>query len=226
MKLAVFLLAWLLWAPDPYARKRTVLVSEQLESRGIRNPDVLRVMRTVPRHEFVPSDLMGQAYDDRPLGIGFGATISQPFIVGAMTELAEPAPHHRVLEIGTGSGYQAAVLSMLVREVYSIEIVPELAKRAAAALQRMGYNNVTVRQGDGYKGWPEKAPFDRIVVTAAPPQVPQALLDQLKPGGLLVAPIGGSQAQVLVVYSKQADGKLHRRAIFDVMFVPMVPERR
>lgn len=202
-----------------------MLVEEHIEKRGVRNPEVLRVMRTVPRHEFVPLQFRSEAYDDRPLSIGYGATISQPYIVAAMTELLEPQRSHKVLEIGTGSGYQAAVLSMLVKDVYSVEIVPELATRSAEALKRLGYENVHVKEGDGYKGWPEQAPFDRIILTAAPPAVPQALLDQLKPGGKLVAPVGASLNQELLVIDKSADGKIRRRTVFPVMFVPMVPGR-
>jgi protein-L-isoaspartate(D-aspartate) O-methyltransferase len=202
-----------------------MLVEEQIEQRGVRNPDVLRAMRTVPRHEFVPEPLRGEAYEDRPLSIGYGATISQPYIVAAMTELLEPARHQRVLEIGTGSGYQAAVLATLVKEVYSIEIVPQLAVSSEATLRRLGYDNVHVRQGDGYKGWPEFAPFDRVILTAAPPELPQALVDQLKPGGRLVAPVGGSSEQQLMLVEKDRDGKVKRRAVFPVMFVPMVPAR-
>ena len=208
---------------NPRAKERLMLVEEHIEKRGVRNPEVLRVMRTVPRHEFVPEQFRGEAYDDRPLSIGHGATISQPYIVAAMTELLEPARTHKVLEIGTGSGYQAAVLSMLVKDVYSVEIVPELATRSAEVLKRLGYNNVHVRHADGYKGWPEFAPFDRIILTAAPPEVPQALIDQLKPGGKLVAPVGGATNQELLVIEKSAEGKIRRRTVFPVMFVPMVP---
>lgn len=208
-----------------YERKRAMLVEEHIEHRGVRNPDVLRAMRTVPRHEFVPEALRGEAYEDRPLSIGYGATISQPYIVAAMTELLKPEPHHRVLEIGTGSGYQAAVLADLVKDVYSLEIVPQLAASSEATLRRLGYDNVHVRHGDGYKGWPEFAPFDRIILTAAPPELPQALVDQLKPGGMLVAPVGGSGEQQLMLVEKDRDGKVRRRAVFSVMFVPMVPGR-
>jgi protein-L-isoaspartate(D-aspartate) O-methyltransferase len=177
----------------------------------------------VPRHEFVPEQNREAAYEDRPLSIGFGATISQPYIVAAMTELLDVAPSHRVLEIGTGSGYQAAVLSMLVDTVYSIEIVPELSRRAQETLARLEYRNVKVRTGDGYKGWPEQAPFDRIILTAAPPEVPKALIDQLRPGGKLVAPVGSGYDQNLLVIEKGKDGKVKRRSVFPVMFVPMVP---
>jgi protein-L-isoaspartate(D-aspartate) O-methyltransferase len=202
-----------------------MLVQEHIENRGIRNPEVLRVIRAVPRHEFVPPDMREFAYEDRPLSIGYGATISQPYIVAAMSELLNPKPHHKVLEIGTGSGYQAAVLSHLVRDVYTIEIVPELAKSAADTLRRLSYKNVYVKQGDGYKGWPEHAPFDGIILTAAPPQVPQALIDQLKRGGVLVAPVGAAMDQQLIVVEKLMDGQIRRRTVFPVMFVPMVPGR-
>jgi protein-L-isoaspartate(D-aspartate) O-methyltransferase len=210
---------------DPLAGKRAKMVHEQMEKRGIRDQDVLRAIRAVPRHEFVPEESRSAAYEDRPLGIGYGATISQPYIVAAMTELLDVSPDHRVLEIGTGSGYQAAVLSMLVDTVYSIEIVPELASSSKQTLQRLGYRNVHVRAGDGYRGWPEHAPFDRIILTAAPPEVPQALIDQLRPGGKLVAPVGDPGEQYLLVIDKGRDGRVQRRSVFPVMFVPMVPAK-
>lgn len=200
------------------------MVREQIEARGVRDERVLDVLRRTPRHEFVPAELQAHAYEDRPLAIGYGATISQPYIVGLMTELLEPRPDSIVLEIGTGSGYQAAVLAPLVRHLYSIEVVPELAQRAAKVLQRLKYKNVTVRAGDGYQGWPEHAPFDRIILTAAPPELPAALVQQLKTGGRIVAPIGG-QDQQLLVFEKMADGSLRRRSVIPVMFVPMVPGR-
>jgi protein-L-isoaspartate(D-aspartate) O-methyltransferase len=200
------------------------MVREQIESRGIRNPDVLRSMRNTPRHLFIPPEQRSLAYDDRPVPIGYRATISQPYIVALMTELLEPAKDHKVLEIGTGSGYQAAVLAPLVKHVYTIEIVPELAETAKRALDKVGRKNVTVRAGDGYKGWPEQAPFDRIILTAAPPEIPQALVDQLKPGGKLVAPVGDT-SQELVVLDKSKDGKVTRREVAPVRFVPMVPGR-
>lgn len=213
-------------ARDPWAGARERMVREQIEERGVRNPDVLRVMRRTPRHLFIPERLRPQAYGDHPLPIGYGQTISQPYIVALMTELLEPHKEARVLEIGTGSGYQAAVLAPLVRHVYTIEIVRELAESAADLLKRLGYENVTVRWGDGYRGWPEEAPFDRIIVTAAPPEVPKALLEQLKPGGKLVAPVGSSVfGQDLIVIDKTRDGKLRRRSVIPVMFVPMVKGR-
>ncbi len=167
------------------------MVREQIEARGIRNPDVLRAMRSTPRHLFVPIAVRPYAYSDQPLPIGFGQSISQPYIVALMTELLAPKKADRVLEIGTGSGYQTAVLARLSRHVYSIEIVAALAKPAKERLAAMGYGNVTARQGDGYQGWPGEAPFDRILLTAAPPDIPGALLDQLTHPGRLVAPVGG-----------------------------------
>jgi protein-L-isoaspartate(D-aspartate) O-methyltransferase len=211
---------------DPWAEARERMVREQIEARGIRNPDVLRVMRETPRHLFIPEPMRSAAYEDHPVPIGYGQTISQPYIVALMTELLEPHKDARVLEIGTGSGYQAAVLAPLVRHVYTIEIVRELAESAAALLKKLGYHNVTVRWGDGYLGWPEEAPFDRIILTAAPPDVPKALLDQLKPGGKLVAPVGSSVfGQDLIVVEKTRDGKIRRRSVIPVMFVPMVKGR-
>lgn len=205
-------------APD-FTALRQRMVREQIEARGVRDAAVLSAMRTVPRHLFVPAPLRERAYEDTPLPIGHRATISQPLIVAVMTELLEVPPAGRVLEIGTGSGYQAAVLSLLSREVYSIELVGELARSAAQTLRE--YPSVTVRHGDGYQGWPEKAPFDRIILTAAPPDVPEALIHQLKPGGKLVAPVGEG-FQNLVVIDKTRDGKLRRRTEMPVMFVPMV----
>lgn len=197
------------------------MVKEHLEARGIHDPRVLDAIRATPRHEYVPAELQAHAYEDRPLPIGYNQTISQPYIVGLMTQLLETKPQHVVLEIGAGSGYQAAVLSKLARHVYSIEIVPELAASAARTLQRTGCRNVTVRHGDGYKGWPEHAPFDRIILTAAPPEIPQELIDQLKPGGKLVAP-EGDRDQLLMVLEKSPGGQISRRSVIPVIFVPMV----
>ena len=204
---------------------RERMVRQQIENRGVRNPAVLRAMREVPRHLFVPEALRKSAYDDHPLPIGHGQTISQPYIVAAMTELLDPKPADRVLEIGTGSGYQAAVLARLVRHVYTIEIVEALGREAKTRLESLGYRNVTVRIGDGYLGWPEEAPFDRIILTAAPPDVPQTLIDQLRPGWRLVAPVGTGW-QELVVIDKDLRGNVRRRTEFPVMFVPMVPGKR
>ncbi len=194
-----------------------VAVACLLSSRGIRDAAVLGAMRATPRHLFAPAALQSNAYEDHPLPIGHGATISQPYVVAWMTELLQPAKTDRVLEIGTGSGYQAAVLSRLAEFVYTIEIVPELARSATKRLGELGYRNVTVREGDGYQGWPEKAPFERIILTAAPKEIPQVLLDQLAPGGRLVAPVGTGFDQSLRV-------ALHSRSVGSVVFVPMTPK--
>jgi protein-L-isoaspartate(D-aspartate) O-methyltransferase len=184
-------------------------------------PEVLEAMRTVPRHAFVPENLRALAYEDRPLPIGYGQTISQPFIVALMTDLLDTEPGDRVLEIGTGSGYQAAVLAPLVDEVYSIEIVPGLGERAAAVLEELGYANVETKVADGYYGWPEVAPFDGIVVTAAANQIPPPLVEQLNPGGRMVIPIGGPfAAQQLMLVEKQQDGGITTRQVLPVQFVP------
>jgi len=179
-------------------------------------------MRKVPRHELVPRNVRAQAHADRPLPIGEGQTISQPYIVAYMTEQLGLKGGERVLEVGTGSGYQAAVLAELAAEVYSIEIVPALARRAAADLARLGYRNVTVREGDGYRGWPEKAPFDAIMVTAAPPEVPAPLIDQLKAGGRLVLPVGESYQELLLITKDERGVK--RQRLIPVRFVPMTGE--
>ena len=216
----------LLAATDRYQAERERMVRDQIEARGISRPDVLRAIRSTPRHLFVPELLRPQAYQDRALPIGSGQTISQPYVVALMTELLEPSKRQKVLEIGTGSGYQAAVLAALVGHVFTIEIVPELAQSAAAVLERLGIRNVTVRYGDGYQGWTEKAPFDRIVLTAAPPEIPQSLVDQLRPGGRMVAPVGDSLfVQSLVVVNKLADGSVRKRSVIPVAFVPMVREK-
>ena len=212
-------------AQDRFSAPRERMMKHHLEGRGIRNLDVLRVMRVTPRHLFVPPEFSVLAYDDQPLPIGHGATISQPYIVALMTELLEPAKIHRVLEIGTGSGYQAAVLAQLAARVFTIEIVPELADSARDRLKQLGYSNVSVRAGNGYLGWPEEAPFDRIILTAAPPSVPQALLDQLAKAGRLVAPVGPLRDQDLLLFEKTGDGKLRQRRITAVTFVPMVRGR-
>jgi protein-L-isoaspartate(D-aspartate) O-methyltransferase len=202
------------------ARQR--MVAEQLASpgRNITNSLVLAAMRKVPRHEFVPEPLRSQAYLDRPLPIGYGQTISQPFIVAFMTEQLEPKPADKVLEIGTGSGYQAAVLAELVAKVYTIEIIEDLARRAAADLKRLGYTNVSVRAGDGYKGWAEAAPFDAIIVTCAPENVPPPLVEQLKDGGRMIIPVGLGWDQELVLLRKHG-ATLERHAVLPVRFVPM-----
>jgi protein-L-isoaspartate(D-aspartate) O-methyltransferase len=208
---------------DLFTAERERMVRDQIESRGIRNPDVLRAMRATPRHLFVPIAFQADAYDDHPLPIGYGATISQPYIVALMTELLGPAKQQRVLEIGTGSGYQAAVLAQLVSQVYTVEIVPEWAESARKTLNALGYSNVLVQQGDGYRGWPAHAPFDRILVTAAPSEVPKALIEQLAIGGRLVAPVGRGWVQELTVVDKKPDGTVQRSSGPSVMFLPMRP---
>jgi protein-L-isoaspartate(D-aspartate) O-methyltransferase len=201
---------------------RDAMVREQIEARGVRDPEVLRAMRAVPRHLFVPESMRPFAHDDHPLPIGEDQTISQPYIVALMTELARVGPGSRVLEVGTGSGYQAAVLSEMGAEVRSIEIVEPLARRARGTLDALGYGRVRTRTGDGYAGWPDAAPFDAIVVTAAPPHVPQPLVDQLAPGGRMVIPVGRG-VQSLTVLTRTADG-VTREDVLPVRFVPMTGE--
>ncbi len=208
-----------LQAGDP-TMERQMMVETQITTREIRDPRVLAAMRAVPRHEFVPAEMRAHAYADTPLPIGHGQTISQPYIVAFMTEQLALQPTQRVLEIGTGSGYQAAVLAKLVAEVFTIEIVEPLAQRAAADLARLGFKNVQVRAGDGYQGWPEAAPFDAIIVTCAPDHVPEPLVRQLKEGGRMVIPVGEFGAQQLYVLEKRG-GKIERRAVLPVRFVPM-----
>ena len=197
------------------------MVQQQLVARGINNERVLAAMGKVPREEFVPLDLRTETYEDGPLPIGHGQTISQPYIVAFMTQQLQPKPSDRVLEIGTGSGYQAAILAELVSDVYTIEIVQPLAKTAEATLQRLGYKNVHIKMGDGYKGWPEEAPFDAIIVTCAPDKVPQPLVDQLKDGGRMVIPVGERFAQELYLLEKK-NGQLKESVTLPVRFVPML----
>ncbi len=210
-----------------HQRRRERLVADFVEPAGVRDPAVRAAMRKVPRHLFVPADQQDEAYEDHPLPIGHDQTISQPSLVAYMTELLAVGRDSRVLEIGTGSGYQAAILGELVREVFTIEIVRPLGERAAALLDRLGYAHIHVKVGDGYQGWPEHAPFDAIIVTCAPEQVPQPLVDQLKPGGRLCIPVGPRWgAQDLYLMVKRADGTLERRAVLPVRFVPMTGEVR
>jgi len=216
---------------EDYAAEREALVREirynvretsEYIGKSTLDERVMKVMGEVPRHEFVPEDVRHIAYENRPLSIGHGQTISQPYIVALMTELVGPQPHDRVLEIGTGSGYQAAVLAELVENVYSIEIVPPLGEEAAARLERLGYDNVETRIGDGYFGWPEAAPFDAIVVTAAAGHIPPSLVQQLKPGGTMLIPVGGRfQVQQLTLVDKDDDGKVYTRQVLPVRFVPL-----
>ncbi len=209
-------------APDSFQDARQAMVARQLQRRDITDPRVLVAMGTVPRHCFVPESLTSQAYGDHPLPIGGGQTISQPYIVALMTQWAEVAPGDKVLEVGTGSGYQAAVLAELTDQVWSIEILPELARQAAARLKDLGYGRVRVRSGDGYQGWPEAAPFDAILVTAAAPRVPPALTAQLKEGGRLVIPLGPPGGVQNLVRYRKVQGKLVEEASLPVRFVPLV----
>src|SRR6059036_554596 len=209
--------------PSDFAAERQRMVEQQLKTRGIKDERVLAAMAKVPREEFVPADERGDAYEDGPLPIGLDQTISQPYIVAFMTEQLRLKSSDRLLEIGSGSGYQAAVLAELVSEVYSIEIVEPLAKNAEATLQRLGYKNVHVKAGDGYKGWPEHAPFDSIIVTCAPERVPQPLIDQLKEGGRMIIPVGAKFAQELYLLEKK-NGRLEQSAVLPVRFVPMAGE--
>ena len=205
-----------------FSEERRRMVETQLQARDIHDPKVLAAMKRVPRHVFVPENERRYAYGDSPLPIGSGQTISQPYIVAYMTQALDLQPSDRVLEVGTGSGYQAAVLAELVNEVYTIEILPELARRAELTLMELGYTNVHVRAGDGYRGWPEHAPFDAIIVTAAPDHIPQPLIDQLEVGGKLVIPVG-SWDQEMVIITRTEKGVLERHTI-GVRFVPMTGE--
>ena len=201
---------------------REQLASEAPFREAIGDSAVLAAMEAVPRHRFVPPVLRESAYEDRPLPIGHGQTISQPWIVARMTELVRPGPGDTVLEVGTGSGYQAAVLAEVVDHVFTIEIIADLARSAARRLRELGYGNVTVRHGDGYRGWPEQAPFDAIVVTAAPEEIPEPLVDQLATGGRMVVPVGPQdRGQALTVLHRRADGSVERRVVSAVRFVPM-----
>lgn len=224
------ILTWAGWCQTALAQKKDVfrearnyLVSEYIEREGITNQRVLNSLRQVPRHEFVSSQYRPEAYIDTALPIGFKQTISPPFVVAYMTQTIDPQPDDRVLEIGTGSGYQAAVLSNLVKEVYSIEIVEELGKTAAERLSRLKYDNVKTKIGDGYLGWEEFAPFDKIIVTCSPENVPQPLIDQLKEGGRLLVPLGERYQQVFHQFEKK-EGKLEEKRLISTLFVPMTGE--
>jgi protein-L-isoaspartate(D-aspartate) O-methyltransferase len=229
---ALSLLSWpLLASEDAWRRERAALVEEIRNDvrstyvyTGIRRLDerVLEVIGTVPRHEFVPESHRRSAYENRPLPIGHGQTISQPYIVALMTDVLEPEAGKVMLEVGTGSGYQAAVLADLVESVYTVEIIEPLARSASARLERLGYDNVEVRHGDGYYGWPEHAPFDGIIVTAVGSRIPPPLIEQLKPGGIMILPVGGRfTAQHLVLVTKDAEGAITTREILPVSFVPL-----
>ncbi len=210
-------------AQDPFAKKRYQMVERQIQWRGIKDTLVLKAMRNVPRHLFVPDYMKGQAYRDSPLPIGEGQTISQPYIVAFMTEALQLKGDEKVLEIGTGSGYQAAVLAEIAKELYTIEIVPSLGLRAEQLLKKLGYKNTHVKVGDGYRGLPEQAPFDAVIVTAAPGHIPKPLVDQLKKGGRMIIPVG-DYYQELILITKKPDGTLKKQSVLSVRFVPMTGE--
>ncbi len=205
-----------------FSEQRQKMVFEQIKQRGITNQTVLEAMSKVPRHYFVPPHLVHLAYSDSPLPINYDQTISQPYIVAYMTDIADIKPEDKVLEIGTGSGYQAAVLGELAQEVYTIEIIPELAEKARQILNKLGYDNIYFKIGDGYKGWPEQAPYQRILVTAAPENIPPALIDQLALNGKMVIPVG-KYFQQIVIITKTNDGITQEKTI-PVRFVPMITE--
>jgi len=210
-------------SPDIYRDLRNEMVDKQIVSRGIDSEDVLGAMRSVARHLFVPEEYKHQAYDDHAIPIGYGQTISQPFIVAIMTQLLQVVNGDKVLEIGTGSGYQAAVLSLLTDQVYTMEILVQLEEAAEKRLKSLGYDSVEIQQGDGYYGWPEEAPFDKIIVTAAAGHVPPPLIDQLKPGGIIIIPIGRQfEVQYLTMILKDSEGDLSSRQVLPVRFVPFV----
>jgi protein-L-isoaspartate(D-aspartate) O-methyltransferase len=220
----MFLIAF--FQTDPYQTERLNMVRSQIENRGIKNPAVLDAMRKVPRHLLVPENQKANAYEDRPLPIGDGQTISQPYIVAHMTDVIQPKKGMKVLEIGTGSGYQAAVLAEIVDQVYTIEIVESLGKRAKADLARLGYKNVFVKIGDGYQGWPTEAPFDAILVTAAAEQIPQPLIDQLKEGGRMVIPVGKQGAVQELMLIERIKGKIRTTNLGAVRFVPFTRDEK
>ena len=212
-------------AGDAYQSTREAMVRTQIEERGIKDRATLQALRAVPRHLFVPPHLAGSAYEDRPLPIGYGQTISQPYIVAYMTELIRPQAGHKVLEIGAGSGYQAAVLAEIVKQVYTIEIVPELGHAARKRLKQQGYRNVEVRVADGYDGWPEQAPFDAIVVTAAADYIPPPLIRQLKDGGRMVIPVGSPFLVQTLMLVEKDKGSVKTTSLLPVRFVPFTRNR-
>jgi protein-L-isoaspartate(D-aspartate) O-methyltransferase len=207
---------------DPYWSKRDAMVTKTIEARGVRDPRVLDAMRSVERHQFVPKSALPFAYEDYPLPIGESQTISQPYIVAFMTELLELDGSEKILELGTGSGYQAAVLSKVAKEVYTIEIIHSLADRAGKTLKELGYDNVHVRRSDGFHGWSEEAPFDAIIITFAVPEIPSPVIEQLAEGGILVAPEGDWYQEIIIL--RKEDGKIKRERSIPVRFVPMLRE--
>ncbi len=228
MRINCLVILAILLAPEVYPQEGSQwwrsrarqMVDKQIEARGIRDKELLDAMRTTPRHEFIPQSLRSYAYEDHPLPIGEGQTISQPYIVGLMSDLLDLTGDEKVLEIGTGSGYQAAILARLTDSVFSIEVVESLAIRAENTLKRLGYDNVFVRHGDGYLGWPEHAPFDRVIVTAAPPAIPEKLIEQMKIGGLMVVPVGKHYQELMLIEKTRTGYK--KRDILPVRFVPMI----
>ena len=220
------LMLWFVSAPaaeDDYVRERLTMTADQIEDRGVRDPRVLAAMKTVPRHLFVPGPERDRAYDDRPLPIGYGQTISQPYIVAYMTEVLQLTGRENVLEIGTGSGYQAAVLSRTASRVHTVEIVPQLSQIARDRLAGLGYDNVNIKNDDGYFGWPENGPYDAIIVTCAAGHIPPPLIKQLKNGGRMVIPVGRPfSVQTLVLAEKDSLGKVRTKSLLSVRFVPLV----
>ncbi len=208
-------------AMDPYSELRRLMVEEQIKARGIKDPLVIKAMLKVPREEFVPKSLRPEAYDDHPLPIGHGQTISQPYIVAYMTEKLRPRPGDKILEIGTGSGYQTAILAEIGCRVYTVEIIEELSLRAQKVLKKLRYQNIHFKIGDGYRGWPEEAPFDGIIITAAPPRIPEELKKQLKIGGRMVVP-AGSPFQYLYLVERKSEEEWKVKRLIPVSFVPMV----
>jgi len=206
----------------PYELRREKMVADQIVARGVKDEKVLWAMSTVPRHKFVSEDLINSAYEDRPLPIGFGQTISQPYIVALMTQLLGVGKKDKVLEVGTGSGYQAAILSGIVKEVYTIEIFEELGASAGKRLRELGYQNIKVKVADGYYGWPEEAPFDAIIVTCAATHIPPPLMEQLKDGGTMCIPVGSVFWTQNLMLVKKKDGKITARSVLPVRFVPLL----
>jgi len=221
----IFIINMFINNDDPFLNKRIEMVEKQIIARGIKNEKVIEAMKKVPRHLFVPDEYRHLSYTDGPLPIGYDQTISQPYIVAYMTEILDLKQHEKVLEIGTGSGYQAAILAEICKEVYTIEIIDDLAKRAKKVLDELGYKNIFIKVGDGYKGWPEKAPFDAIIVTCSPTNIPKPLIDQLSENGRMIIPVGEWYNQQLILLRK-VNGKMIKEKLIPVRFVPMVNERK
>lgn len=216
----LMLISLLLRQEDPYKNNREKMVKQQIENRDIKDETVLKAMRSVKRHLFVPQGNISEAYDDRPVPIGYGQTISQPYIVAYMTEVLQPKPEFKVLEIGTGSGYQAAILAEIVKEMYTVEIIPELGNAANERLKKLGYKNVFVKIADGYDGWKEHAPYDAIVVTAAAEYIPPPLVEQLKENGKIVIPVGSPFMTQMLMLIEKRGSKIKTKSLIPVAFVP------